>query len=62
MYDGLWRWLMKVGHPDPTEVRITDVDKFDERISEVERKQGEIAARLQLLERQADPRGSRLDG
>ena len=52
------RWLMPT--PEyPPEVRRPDLDRVDERLTDLESKQAEIKARLLLLERQADPRDIR---
>jgi len=59
MHDVLRRLWQRFGHPEQRVFRITDVDAFDERINVLERRQRDIAARLKLLEQQADPRGWR---
>jgi len=58
----LRQMLHQFGRPRP-EFRITDVDAFDERLTSLEQRQVEIAARLRLLEQQGDPRGiNHVDG
>lgn len=51
------RWVLRrLGHPPLPTVERPD-DRYDVRLSEIERQQADIAARLRLLEYQADPRG-----
>jgi hypothetical protein len=62
MSDDLLRWLRRCfGRPEAPPANSTDLDMVDERLDTLERKQREINVRLQLLERQADPRRLRDD-
>ena len=53
-------WLRRLFIPSRaprTEGRHIDLERVDERLTRLEHEQDEIEVRIDLLERQADPRG-----
>jgi hypothetical protein len=57
--DLLRRLLRLLGRPQEARSDGRDLRVIDERLGSLEQRQREIAARLRLLERQADPRDLR---
>lgn len=57
--DWILRMLRRLVMPAPARARGHDLSDIDHRLGTLEREQVEIDARLNLLERQSDPRGIR---